>query len=430
MIDPNTFALDVQPGTTINGIVGGFIDNGEDFTLNFSGGSVIVDPFPVNANQLGLNIGEPINVVVAEFDGLEVDTGFISRSDGVVILGNQAILTPPQPTTAIPTPSPPLNPPPPVAPLDPITGGVSTIGFDPLTFPQGNSIFGTVLNTVDRDEFILDAGGTQVFIDANLSDRQFLNLFPGEQVNVVGEFDENEFEAFSVTRTDGSPVVSDLLPGAMPPVTNTLFGTVLNTVDNDEFILDAGGTQVFIDANLSDRQFLNLFPGEQVNVVGEFDENEFEAFSVTRTDGSPVVSDLLPGAMSPVSSTLLGTVLNDNDGYDDDDDDRYDEFEENNEFEAFATNRSDGYPVISEISPAAAPPVSSTLFGTVLNDNDDDDDDDDDRYDDDDDDDDDRYDDDDDDDDRYDDDDDDDDRYDDDDDDDDDRYDDDDDDDD
>ncbi len=57
----------------------------------------------------------------------------------------------------------------------------------------------------------------------------------------------------------------------MPPVTNTLFGTVLNTVAHDEFILDASGTQVLVDTDLPDTQFLSLFPGEQVNVVGEFE---------------------------------------------------------------------------------------------------------------------------------------------------------------
>ena len=449
MIELNSSSIQIQPGSTINGIVAGFVDNGDDFTLNFSGGSAIVDTSPLNANQLGLNIGEPVNVVVAEFDGLEIDTGFITRPDGSIILGNQPSFTPP-PIVPNPVPAPPLNPPSPPMAVDPITGGIAnpnpSPGFDPTIAPQGNPIFGTVVGIVDNDEFFLDVNGTQVLVDADLPDTQFLGLIPGEQVNVVGNFDDQGFDAVSITRADGSPVVPNLPSTPIPPVTvppvtvppspivpippavNTLFGTVLNTVDNDEFFLDVNGTQVLVDADLPDTQFLGLIPGEQVNVVGNFDDQGFDAVSITRADGSPVVPNLPSTPIPPVTvppvtvppspivpippavNTLFGTVLNtvDNDEFFLDvngtqvlvDADLPDtqflglipgeqvnvvgNFDDQG-FDAVSITRADGSPVVpnlpsTPIPPVTVPPVTvppspivpippavNTLFGTVLN---------------------------------------------------------------
>ncbi|MDJ0520167.1 MAG: hypothetical protein QNJ74_29235, partial [Trichodesmium sp. MO_231.B1] len=186
--DLNAASTQIQSGSIISGIVGGFVDNGEDFILNFSGGSTIVDTSLLNANQLGLNIGESVNVLVSEFDGIEIDTIFITRPDNSIILGSQTIPVPPPPQTA----------------LDPITGGIANPPspvFNPVIPPQGNPISGTVVGIVDNDEFFLqDANGTQILVDTDLPDTQFLSLVPGEQVNVVGIFDDDEFEAFSVTR--------------------------------------------------------------------------------------------------------------------------------------------------------------------------------------------------------------------------------------
>ncbi|NES66735.1 MAG: hypothetical protein F6K24_16490, partial [Okeania sp. SIO2D1] len=108
----------------------------------------------------------------------------------------------------------------------------------------------------DNDEFLLqDANGTQILVDTELPDNQFLNLVPGEQVNVVGIFDDDNFDAFSVTRPDGSVVFSNTPVLPPPPAFNVLpppppafnpvippqgnpFGTVVGIVDNDEFFRD------------------------------------------------------------------------------------------------------------------------------------------------------------------------------------------------
>jgi hypothetical protein len=79
----------LHSGMTISGTVLGFVDNGDDFILQRNGsGQIIIDPEPLRANELGLIPGEQVNVVVAEWDGFEVDTFAISRADGSPVLGN------------------------------------------------------------------------------------------------------------------------------------------------------------------------------------------------------------------------------------------------------------------------------------------------------------------------------------------------------
>ncbi|MEQ8974766.1 MAG: NirD/YgiW/YdeI family stress tolerance protein [Coleofasciculus sp. C1-SOL-03] len=65
----------------------------------------------------------------------------------------------------------------------------------------------------------------------------------------------------------------------------TLSGTVVSVVGND-FILDDGTGQIIVDAGPRWWQEINLSAGEKVTVIGEIDEGEFDAFSITRSDGS------------------------------------------------------------------------------------------------------------------------------------------------
>ena len=275
MIEPNPLA-GLFPGATVTGVVGGFVDDGDDFTLNWSGGTTIVDPEPIDADQLGLMIGETVNVFVGEFDGLEIDSPSITRPDGSVVLGgNQPVL-------------------PPEIPADPLIGNppAAPVGIPPMV---ATTVTGTVINLVDNDEFLLDINGSPLLVDANLPDSQFLQLVPGEVVNVAGVLDDEDFDTFSVTRVDGSPVIPTgvvlpvVTPAVPPMVATTVTGTVINLVDNDEFLLDINGSPLLVDANLPDSQFLQLVPGEVVNVAGVLDDEDFDTFSVTRVDGSPVI---------------------------------------------------------------------------------------------------------------------------------------------
>jgi hypothetical protein len=303
MIEPNPLA-GLFPGATVTGVVGGFVDNGDDFTLNWSGGTTIVDPTPLDADQLGLMIGETVNVFVGEFDGLEIDSPSITRPDGSVVLGgNQPVL-------------------PPEIPADPLIGNppAPPVGIPPMV---GTTVTGTVINLVDNDEFLLDINGSPLLVDADLPDSQFLPLVPGEVVNVSGILDDEDFDTFSVTRVDGSPVIpTGVVPPVVPPIVpgSTVTGTVINLVDNDEFLLDINGSPLLVDADLPDSQFLQLVPGEVVNVSGILDHEDFDAFSITRTDGSPVIP-------TGVARPGVNDDWDDDDRWDDDwdDDDRWDD---------------------------------------------------------------------------------------------------------
>jgi hypothetical protein len=180
-----------------------------------------------------------------------------------------------------------------------------------------------VINLVDNDEFLLDINGSPLLVDADLPDSQFLQLVPGEVVNVSGILDDEDLDAFSITRVDGSPVIpTGVVPPVVPPVVpgSTVTGTVINLVDNDEFLLDINGSPLLVDADLPDSQFLQLVPGEVVNVSGILDHEDFDAFSITRTDGSPVIP-------TGVARPGVNDDWDDDDRWDDDwdDDDRWDD---------------------------------------------------------------------------------------------------------
>ncbi|MBC6454157.1 MAG: hypothetical protein GDA43_13955 [Hormoscilla sp. SP5CHS1] len=273
MIDPNPFpTVGVRPGAIITGIVGGFTDDGEDFVLNFiGGGSAIVDPSPIHASRLDLTVGESINVLVDEFDDWEIDTRSIARPDGSMILGDRRVLASS------------------TRKLDPVTGesltGEINQTSDPLTSPGSMTISGEIIRLFDNDEFLLQTDNGPIRVDADLPDSQSLNLQPGERVNVVGEFDDGEFDASAITRPDGSPIVPTDAPGT------TISGRVIRMVDNDEFLLQTSNGRIRVDADLPDNQSLNLRRGQRVNVVGEFDDGEFDAFAITRPNCSPILGN-------------------------------------------------------------------------------------------------------------------------------------------
>jgi len=197
MIDGNSFSgQEIQAGAIVTGIVGGFTEGGDDFVLNFSGESTVVDSSPVNAEKLDLKIGQVVNVLVDEFDGLEIDTQFISKPNGSIVLGDRSTVTPPPSTLE----------------LDPLTGesltGDPTQTNDPLISPRRRTtISGEIVRMVDNDEFFLQTNNGRVRVDADLPDAQFLDLKRGQRVSVVGERDGRDFDALEITRPNGSQVL-------------------------------------------------------------------------------------------------------------------------------------------------------------------------------------------------------------------------------
>lgn len=69
--------------------------------------------------------------------------------------------------------------------------------------------------------------------------------------------------------------------------TLTIAGTVRSVVGN-EFILDDGTGQLIVDAGPSWYHSVNLSEGEQVTVVGEYDDYDFDAYRITRANGETI----------------------------------------------------------------------------------------------------------------------------------------------
>lgn len=67
----------------------------------------------------------------------------------------------------------------------------------------------------------------------------------------------------------------------------TIAGQILSVVGN-EFILDDGTGQIIVDAGPRWFHRINLRQGERVTVVGEYDDYDFDAFRITRSNGEVI----------------------------------------------------------------------------------------------------------------------------------------------
>jgi len=70
---------------------------------------------------------------------------------------------------------------------------------------SGVSIYGTVRSVVGN-EFILDDGTGQIIVDAGPRWYHQISLREGEKVTVVGEYDDYDFDAYSITRDNGEVI--------------------------------------------------------------------------------------------------------------------------------------------------------------------------------------------------------------------------------
>lgn len=68
----------------------------------------------------------------------------------------------------------------------------------------------------DENEWILDDGSGTIVVDAGPRSWRNINVSKGETITVVGEMDDGEFEAFSVTLANGS-VINIRSPQGPPP---------------------------------------------------------------------------------------------------------------------------------------------------------------------------------------------------------------------
>ena len=67
----------------------------------------------------------------------------------------------------------------------------------------------------------------------------------------------------------------------------TLSGTIVR-ISGDDFILDDGTGQIWIEAESRPIRRANLAEGETVTVSGWMDDNELEAYRITRANGEEI----------------------------------------------------------------------------------------------------------------------------------------------
>jgi len=83
-----------------------------------------------------------------------------------------------------------------------------------LSRSQDLTIAGRVTSVVGNS-FTLDDGTGTVIVDAGPRWWQAITVEPGESLRVTGEMDNGEFDAFSITKADGS--VIQIRPASGPP---------------------------------------------------------------------------------------------------------------------------------------------------------------------------------------------------------------------
>lgn len=89
-------------------------------------------------------------------------------------------------------------------------------------------------------------------------------------------------EAQSSTPAMQAPITIQQLQQRSPGL--TIAGEIRSVVGN-EFVLSDGTGEIIVDAGPMWYHQLNLQVGEQVTVVGEYDDYDFDAFTITRGNG-------------------------------------------------------------------------------------------------------------------------------------------------
>ncbi|MGG6241403.1 DNA-binding protein [Nodosilinea sp. AN01ver1] len=85
------------------------------------------------------------------------------------------------------------------------------------------------------------------------------------------------------------PAIAQIVPihSLSRPSSTAIAGTVGSVVGNN-FILSDGTSQIIVNAGPRWHKKLTIAPGEQVTVVGEYDNDELKAHCITRASGEVV----------------------------------------------------------------------------------------------------------------------------------------------
>ncbi|MEG4274395.1 MULTISPECIES: NirD/YgiW/YdeI family stress tolerance protein [unclassified Microcoleus] len=87
-----------------------------------------------------------------------------------------------------------------------------------LPAKTGITISGRVVGfgEADENEWIIEDSSGRVRVDAGPRRWRNINLSEGETITVVGEMDDGEFDAFSITKSNGS-IIEIRSPQGPPP---------------------------------------------------------------------------------------------------------------------------------------------------------------------------------------------------------------------
>lgn len=80
---------------------------------------------------------------------------------------------------------------------------------------EGTTIAGTV-GSVVGNSFTLSDGSDEIIVDAGPRWYQDITVAPGEQVTVVGEYDNDALDAHRITRANGEVITIRNGPGRLP----------------------------------------------------------------------------------------------------------------------------------------------------------------------------------------------------------------------
>lgn len=90
-----------------------------------------------------------------------------------------------------------------------------TVPIEQLQRQAGTTISGTVRSVVGN-EFILSDGTGDVIVDAGPRWYHTIQVSPGERLTVTGEYDDGDFDAFRITRSNGEVIEIRNGPGRPP----------------------------------------------------------------------------------------------------------------------------------------------------------------------------------------------------------------------
>jgi len=118
------------------------------------------------------------------------------------------------------------------------------------------TIRGTVVR-IREDEFILRDQTGQVWVDADLGSSMSLGLQIGEQVTVIGDLDDEDFDARRITRANGQVVLDRLGANGGNAGNDVLRGNLgnnrLDGGNGNDRLFGGGGNDTLLGGNGNDR---------------------------------------------------------------------------------------------------------------------------------------------------------------------------------